>query len=180
MAADDPSRRDNSDKLRQIAFHEAGHAVAAFVIGYSIAGVVIDREPSPGDEASTRHFVELSDMLPVEQMEKSDAENRALFAFAGDAAAMYLMGCRPAGESFDHGCDYWLATAAAWRFFSENRERHAFLEATEDRAHAFVREPLRWHQIQTLAASLLERRDLFGHQVVELLNHAIQTFESSD
>jgi hypothetical protein len=182
MAIVDPSSREDSDKLRRIAYHEAGHTVAAFVFGYSIAGVVIDREPTPGNKADrqARHFVELSHMMPVDEMEKTDAENRAVFAFAGDAAAMHLTGSRPAGELFDHGCDYWVAMSAAWKFFPENRERHAFLEAMEDRAHTFVKEPLRWHQIQTLAAALLERRDMFGHQVVELLKHAVQTFEPAD
>ncbi len=90
---------------------------------------------------------------------------------------MHLLGSRPAGEIFDHGPDYSLALEAAWNFFPENHQRHDFLEEMENRAHAFVREPLRWHQIQALAAALLDWHDITGADVIELLHHAAETFE---
>ncbi len=179
MAPIDPSSRESPEKLRRIAFHEAGHTVAAFVLDHTFTRVVIDREPSPLDESDDqpRHCVDWSDGLLLDEMELHHAEARALFAFAGDAAEMHLVGGRPAGEIFDHGVDYSLAFTAAWKFFPENRQRHAFLEEMEDRAHAFVSEPLRWHQIQTLAAALLDQHDLTRAEVVGLLNHATKTFE---
>ena len=179
MATIDPSNRETSDKLRRIAYHEAGHAVAAFVLGHSISCMVIDNEAFSRDESGdqTRHFVQWSDEVLTDEMELRHAEDRALFAFAGDAADMHLVGDRPAGESFDHGRDYWLAMVAAWKFFPENRQRHAFLEEMEICAHAFVSEPLRWHQIQTLADALLDRHEMTGKEVVDLLNHAAATFE---
>jgi hypothetical protein len=115
-------------------------------------------------------------MMP-EEMELPHAEARAIFAFAGDAAEMYLLGSRPAGEIFAHSADYSLASTGAWKFSAENHQRHAFLEEMEGRAHAFVSEPSRWHQIQTLAAALLDRHEMTGAQVAELLNHAAETYE---
>jgi hypothetical protein len=106
----------------------------------------------------------------------SHAKAQALFAFAGDAAEMRLLGGRPEGEVFDHGRDYSLAITAIWRIFPENRQRHAFLEEMEDRAHTFVGEPLRWHQIQALAHALLDRQEMTGIEVAELLKHATATF----
>ena len=57
---------------------------------------MIDREPSPLDESGgqPRHFVEWSDGMPLDEMELHYAEDRALFAFAGDAAEMHLVGGR--------------------------------------------------------------------------------------
>jgi len=107
----------------------------------------------------------------LEEMELHHAEARALFAFAGDAAEMHLLGGRPDGEIFDHGADYSIAFHAAWKFFPENRQRYSFLDEMEDRAHAFVSEPLRWHQIQTIAAALLERH-AEGCQTLFLVSHS--------
>jgi hypothetical protein len=39
-------------------------------------------------------------------------------------------------------------------------------------------ELLRWHQMRTLAAALFNRRDMTGREVVELLHHATETFDS--
>ena len=96
MTTIDPSSRESPEKLRRIAFHEAGHTVAAFVLEHPITRAVIDREPSPLDESGgqPRHFVEWSDGMPLDEMELHYAEDRALFAFAGDAAEMHLVGGR--------------------------------------------------------------------------------------
>jgi hypothetical protein len=178
MTPIDQSHRETPDQLRKIAYHEAGHAIAAFALGFLIERAVIDHLPSSEDESDgrTRHFVRWSDEAVTDDIALRHAEDRALVAFAGDAAEIYLIGARPEGEWNDHGRDYMVAMAAAWKFFPENRLRHAFLEKMEDRAHAFVREPLRWHQIQTLSAALLERHEMTGIEVVDLLNHAASTF----
>ena len=90
---------------------------------------------------------------------------------------MHLLGSRPEGEIFDHGADYWSAHTAAWNLFAENHQRHAFLEEVEKQAHAFVRKPLRWHQIQTLADALLKQNEMTVMEVASLLNHAAETFK---
>jgi len=159
------------DMLRRIAYHEAGHVVAAIVLGHEVEQVVVD----PGNPTGAKegehpcHFVMWTDGVFSEDMTRPLAENRALFAFAGDAAEMYLIGGRPAGELFEHGQDYGRAFSGAARIFPENRERHAFLDQMEDRARAFVREPLRWRQIQAVAEALLEQHKLTGAEAAELM-----------
>ncbi len=174
-----PLNQETSNELLRFAYHEAGHAVAAFALGHVIECVVIDYDGPPREESGDhpRHFIRWSDEMLVEEMELPHAEARCLFAFAGDAAEMHLIGCRPAGERFDHGRDYWLAMAAAWYLFPENTLRHEFLNKLEQRAHAFVREPLRWKQIQTLASTLIDRREMTGTEVIELLKSTSATFD---
>jgi hypothetical protein len=158
-------------KLRRIAYHEAGHAVAAIVFGHQFDEVLIDpEEPTAGREGKgSGHIANWTDGVLDRDVTMPVAENRALFAFAGDAADMYLIGGRPPGETFDHGGDYWCALSGTERVFPENRERHSFLDRMEDRAREFVREPLRWRQIQALAEALLVRHRLSGTEAAELV-----------
>jgi hypothetical protein len=172
MVDSSTSETHGDDMLQRIAYHEAGHAVAALVLGHQFDEVVIDPEspvaPKTGDR--TPHGLEQwTDGVLIEEMTLPLAENRALFAFAGDAADMHLLGSRPSGEMFDHGSDYCCAFSGTVRMFSENRERHAFLDRMEDRARAFVREPLRWRQIQAVAEALLTRHKLSRTEAAELV-----------
>lgn len=171
MADSNTSETHGDDMLRRIAYHEAGHVVAAVVLGHQFDYVVIDPEspvaPKTGDR--TPHNLMWTDGVLDEEMTLPLAENRALFAFAGDAADMHLIGGRPPGEMFDHGGDYCEAFRGAVRMFPENRERHAFLDRMEDRARAFVREPLRWRQIQAVAEALLTRHKLSGTEAAEII-----------
>lgn len=171
--------QDTSNQLLRFAYHEAGHAVAAFLLGHVIECIVIDYDGPARDESGDhpRHFIRWSDEMLVEDMELPHAEARCLFAFAGDAAEMHLIGRRPPEERFDHGRDYWLAMAAAWHQYPENNLRHEFLDKMEQRAHAFVREPLHWQQIQTLASTLIVRREMTGTEVTELLKSTAATFQ---
>ena len=171
MADNKTSETQGDDMLRRIAYHEAGHVVAAVILEHQFDYVVIDPEspvvPKTGDR--TPHNLMWTDGVLDEELTLPLAENRALFAFAGDAADMHLIGGRPPGETFDHGADYSCAHSGAWRIFPENRERHAFLDRMEDRAREFVREPLRWRQIQAVAEALLVRHRLSGTEAAELV-----------
>jgi hypothetical protein len=171
MAHCNASEKHGDDMLRRIAYHEAGHVVVAVVLGHQFDYVVIDPESpvAPKTSDSTPHNLMWTDGVLEEEMTLPLAENRALFAFAGDAADMHLIGGRPPGETFDHGADYYCALSGVLRIFPENRERHAFLDRMEDHAREFVREPLRWRQIQAVAEALLERHRLSGTEAAELV-----------
>jgi hypothetical protein len=173
MANVDASGTRAEDMLRRIAYHEAGHVVVAIVLGHEVEQVVVD----PGNPTGAKegedpnHFVTWTDGVLSEDITRPLAENRAIFAFAGDAAEMCLIGGRPAGEFFQHGPDYGCAFSGAARIFPENRERHAFLDEMEDRARAFVRDPVRWRQIRAVAEALLERHKLTGAEAAALMAH---------
>lgn len=167
----------NQEKLRRIAYHEAGHVVAAIVVGDHVESVQIDPAALEGETCGkpNPHSTTWQGRLCLADMELPDAEDRALFAFAGDAAEMHLIGGRPVGEVFNNGPDYWTAMKACWKFFPENPQRHHFLDEMEERAQTFVREPLRWLQITTIAEALLERHRLTSSEIDLLLLHATDT-----
>jgi hypothetical protein len=172
MADSKPSETQGADMLRRIAHHEAGHVVATIVLEQQFDYVVIDPDnpvmPKTGDKAT--HYLEnWTDGVPATEMTLPLAENRALHAFAGDAADMHLIGGRPPGETFLHSEDYYLALTGVLWIFPENRERHAFLNRMEDSAREFVQEPLRWRQIQAIAEALLTRHKLSRTEAAEIM-----------
>src|SRR3954453_13327501 len=120
MPSDESPGPEIPGKLQRIAFHEAGHTVAAIVLEYLIKDVKIDPESLGGGKPSERssHCISWAD--GIAPMDLQRARNRALFAFAGDAAEMFLLGGRPLGERFTHFKDYRDAFVAVAEVIPEN------------------------------------------------------------
>jgi hypothetical protein len=127
------------------AYHEAGHAVAARQIGVSIVAVSLD-------ETHTRH--RLRDSAP---------RQRATVSYAGPIAEAEY--CR---LTSDECATLWQD---AWHGDRANIEKLGLTDAERGKARARAQwlVATHWRKIDALATALVERGEMTGDEVNELL-----------
>ena len=131
--------------LRELAFHESGHAVVAALLGQEIEWVVIDLTNGRGEaEPKTNPFCRLD--------EPFESRRRVIIAMAGSAAQCRSIGC---------DLQWTLAGKGDKQLAQDNAERSGdspdnFSIVSEILSHGDV-----WEQVSGLAAVLLRRGRLF-------------------
>jgi hypothetical protein len=156
--------RTRDTRLRRVAVHEAGHAVAAVRFHHGLRRATVE----PGED-SLGHI--LANLLPrsvrraLELEWPTPAQRRRVEGFltmllAGPAAERRLTG------RWNHvhaGQDYADAAYVAMRASRDEADMDRQLEAAEDRGVAFADE--HWFEIEAVAAALAERGTLTGREV---------------
>jgi hypothetical protein len=162
------SRRER--QLRAAAFHEAGHAVAAYHLHVRLRRISIG-----ADEGDALGWLDL--WLPHVTTDDADnirqaqaVERDIVVLLAGAQAERVGLGrssC-PAG-----GVDFYEAMRRAGAICRTSDEISACLRWLQLRAHALVESPT-WRQpIDRLAARLLERRQLGARETRAIISTAI-------
>jgi hypothetical protein len=140
IASQDGSRPSR----RELAFHEAGHAVVAALLGLPIEWVTIDDENGCGQaEPETNPFFRLD--------EPFESRRRVIVAMAGSAAQCLGIGREP----------QWMpASEGDKRLAEDNAERAGFSPDDLSVAITILSRPHVWEKVDRLAAALLEHGQL--------------------
>jgi hypothetical protein len=164
-------------KHESTAYHEAGHAVAAFVLALKIGkrgvSIVADRE---------KDFVGLAH-VPVQVRERPDCavsgrtrlhlEKQAIMSFAGDAAERKFDGRHRFGghRDYQHAAELLALLATSW-------EQHdARIEVARLGARDIVEAT--WSSIQAVAEELLRKKTLNVADVKTIVLRCERELDSS-
>ncbi|HEY5617047.1 MAG TPA: DUF3175 domain-containing protein [Vicinamibacterales bacterium] len=175
-AARPPSGQSRRQRqLIAAAFHEAGHAVAAYHLHVRLRRISIG-----SDEGNALGWLEL--WLPhVTSGEADDIrsahviERHIIVLLAGAQAERIGVGraSYPGG-----GLDFYEAMRRAESICRTSEETSAYLRWLQMRAHSLVERPT-WRQpIEALATRLLERRDLSARETRAIIRGAISAIQS--
>ncbi len=150
-------------RLEATAYHEAGHAYAAWNLGFKLHRVTI--VPTTDETGSTVHANPLHGIeLDVDGSDRARmrAEKAILIALAGPAAQQRY---RPRSWRRNHGAsDFDWATDLALHLCGDGETATAYLKYLDLVARKMVAGP-RWPVIAAVADSLLERGTLSGREV---------------
>ncbi len=154
-------KRRSEREREATAYHEAGHAVAAFEVGAVIHRVsIIQTEDMFGAVESGRPSWLRNDMMHARS--RLWAEARILWTLAGPVTEARHTGRRNrVGASSDYRTCADLALSMCQ---GESEEANALLRWLELRARNLLALPFVWGPVVALAAALLERETLTGRQ----------------
>jgi ATP-dependent Zn protease len=152
-------------ELTRTAYHEAGHAVAAFFEHLAIKSVTV--VPDEGSFGKVKHYRTPSFRPDVNADARTNQRVLAhmLVDLAGPAAEREI-----GGRAFRHATshqDYQNAADLATRLCGSDESVNALLRWVGVCARDLVR--TRWPMIELLAKALLTRRTLNGRQVREVI-----------
>lgn len=155
-------------KLDSIAYHEAGHAVAARRVGCRIKKVsIVPDEDSDGRMTHGPYFKGFHPDWDNSSRVQRRLENMAFVCLAGPAAQRRF---NPHGYRHQHaGQDHHDAMNLLGYMVGSDEELEAYLRLTEVRVTNFVRNPHTWMAIEAVAAALLEREVLTGKATREVI-----------
>ena len=150
-----------------IAYHEAGHALMAVLLGGEVRSVTIepDNDDGPDRQGDTQVLWRRSRMS-----DKQFAEAAIQVSLAGPVAEMIYSGdpYHP-GLIAEWAADWEEAWQAAALLHRDERQRLAFLEQTSIRLHRQLQQNEIWAALAALADNLLAHETLEAEQVEEIV-----------
>lgn len=150
-----------------IAYHEAGHALMAALLGGEVRSVTIepDNDDGPDRQGDTQVLWRRSGMS-----DKQFAEAAIQVSLAGPVAEMIYSGdpYHP-GLIAEWAADWNEAWQSAALIHRDERQRLAFLEQTSIRLHCQLQQDETWAALAALADNLLAHETLEAEQVEEIL-----------
>ena len=156
--------------LQSTAHHEAGHAVAANTCSIATRKLsIIPKDGSHGRFTPGPYIIGIKklEFCEVTPRVQRTLENRALISLAGPAAERRF---NPKGYRRIYGKgDYDHACMMLERASHSDSELKTYFRLIEIRAEKLVENPLQWLQIQGVAKALLERGELSGKMVKEVI-----------
>ena len=155
-------------KIEKVAYHEAGHAMASWVLKIQFSEVSIISD----DESEGR----VTNRLPDSFFDDSNVnrqrrlfEKHILILLAGGLAEEKLT----RQEDIDgNASDYKSAAELALRTTGSEAEANAFLLRLTERARNMVDLPTYWAAIEALAAVLLHSKKLSARKAREIMRQA--------
>jgi ATP-dependent Zn protease len=161
--------RTKTASLRATAYHEAGHAVMAWILGVKIRSATIAPEREAGIAGSVSHEKVLIGKFPEaidSDRQRIRAEKLIMVSLAGPIAQV-LYNPRSfrryhAGFDWDRALD--LSTMCTESI--STTERH--IEYLEARTKDHLRNPEKWKLVKKLADELLATRTVDGVRIAEL------------
>jgi hypothetical protein len=146
----EPASAPDGDRLsrRDLAIHEAGHAIVAALLGQKILWVSIAEENggSGQTEPITNHFLRLD--------EPFESRRRVIIAMAGSAAQCIAAGCNPRWLPSSSGTDKSLA--------EENSERAECSADDFSAVTKILRNSEVWEKVESLAEVLLLQNEILS------------------
>jgi ATP-dependent Zn protease len=152
---------------RAVAFHEAGHAVVAYRLGVEVEYVTIV------PDHFARAHVALGDLFWAHGRgsDRANLERAIKIDLAGPLAEVRALGRRRGGRT-----DYERASGLA-RYLAGAAGEREFLRHMERRIRALIE--CYWSEIERVAAALLERDELRGAEVKDVIE-APRRLEAED
>lgn len=151
------------------AYHEAGHALMAIVVGARVRSVTIDPD---WDDGPSRH-ADTQVEWPVDEFEQPEfCEKSVQVALAGPVAEMIYT-----GDPFHPGLvsewagDWKTAWQAAESIIPADRKRLSYLEQSSIQLHSVLSSENYWEAIAAIADELLAHETLEGHILEQIVDH---------
>ncbi|MHA1554171.1 MAG: hypothetical protein ACTSU0_07150 [Alphaproteobacteria bacterium] len=154
--------------LESAAYHEAGHAVAAWRCRVRTKSLSIVPEPdSAGRHIRHPYFGGINLEIDSSPRAQRRVENMALVCCAGPAAQRRF---EPKRFRIYHAQGDWYEAINLLSYLTDDDEvLSAHFKLIDLRARKFVAVPFNWMLIENLAAALLDRRQLTGKEVRAVL-----------
>jgi ATP-dependent Zn protease len=150
-----------------IAYHEAGHALMAILLGGEVRLLTIepDNDDGPDRQGDTQVLWRRSGMS-----DREFAETAVQVNLAGPVAEMIYLGdpYHP-GLIAEWAADWEDAWQAAERIHRDERQRLEFLERMSVQLHRRFRQEQMWAALAALADNLLAHETLEAEQVEEIV-----------
>jgi len=153
------------------AYHEAGHALVAFLLGGRVSQVTIDPDSADGP---SRHGDTQVLWRPAGISDKEFAKITVKVSLAGPVAEMIY-----SGDPFHPGtvpewaADWRDAWQAAMLLKPSERQRMEYLEQVSIQLHHRLQEGATWEALASLADNLLAHETLDAEQVEEIVREWI-------
>ncbi len=159
--------------LQSTAYHEAGHAVAAWHVHVPTKDLsIIPDDSSLGRHFSGPYFTGVNPEFDDSPRCQRRLENKALVCLAGPAAQRRF---NPHGYRHYHGkSDYRQAVDLLSYIAPEPEELGAYIGLIKIRARNFVGRPDMWAAIEAVAAALLDRGEIPGKEIKPIILQACQ------
>lgn len=167
-----------SKSLEATAYHEAGHAVAAWRLGVGLSKQALSIVPNEDSVGRINHS---NPLFRVDlEMDKSDrarlrAEKVAQICLAGGVAQR-----RFNARSYRHAHikpDLHEAVNVLG-YFAEGDELEAYLRLIQVRARHMFNRPFVWRCVQALAGALLARKQLSAREVKRIIHATVLPLRS--
>jgi hypothetical protein len=170
------TRQQTAKRLRETAYHEAGHAVAAFRL--SVPFRYVDVIPEADRLGVLMHYqwvrseafrLALADVGELTLRQQDCVERHIIVTLAGGAAVRRLVPKSNVGDESDiHD-----AVNFAARIVGEAEVLKPYVAYMFARAEAFVHSPLNWMLIERLAEKLIEEHRIDGRTARAFLRQTI-------
>jgi ATP-dependent Zn protease len=138
------------------AFHEAGHAIVAHLLGYRVIRIQLDPKPRvdiPELELDVANF---------NDAERDDRRKRLVVRYAGHVSQFYFSGVKDEVNSrADFKCNEWNATLLA----DDGDAAQELLDKSMQDAQQLLKVSHHWKAVQELARELVKRRNIEGEEL---------------
>ena len=158
--------------LESTAYHEAGHAVAAWRYGVRTKRLSIVPEPSfAGQHVRHPYFGGINQEWGSSPRAQRRVENMVLVCCAGPAAQRRF---NPKGfRNYHAEGDWYQAINLLSHLTGDDEILSAYFKLIDLRARKFVAQPSVWPLIEGLAETLLEREHLTGMEVRAIISDSM-------
>lgn len=149
------------------AYHEAGHALMATILGARVLSVTIEPD---WDDGPARH-ADISVEWPLDRFtEKQLREKMVLVALAGPVAEMIHSGdpYHP-GLVAEWSADWQMAWEAAEPIVPDHRQRLTYLEQRSIQLYRLLERDDHWAALAAVVDNLLAHETLEGEMVEEII-----------
>ncbi|QDU77448.1 ATP-dependent zinc metalloprotease FtsH [Bremerella volcania] len=145
------------------AYHEAGHALLAIVVGARVRHVSLIPEWDDGAD----RFAEIQVEWPIDQFTTRELHQKMIMvALAGPVAEMIHTG-EPYHPGFigEWASDWQAAWQSAERFISDRQKRMSFLEKATNDLYSLLSQDHYWAALAAIVDELVAHETLDGEQV---------------
>ena len=157
--------------LEQVAYHEAGHAVACVRLGRAFRyATIVPKEDSLGHVLYTSFGASFRPGIDVSSKTERIIDRQVLIALAGMAADRRFVGrrnWRGARSDLDH------ATEFGSFLHGDDEVLSKYVEYKLAQADSMMRAPIVWVQVEAVAAALLDRQHLAAVEIRRICLAAI-------
>lgn len=163
-------------RLERTAYHEAGHAVAAFLMRRRVLSVTIVPDEDAGSLGHNRYGV-LPNIHPDYEIDSRTVrviEREIVVSLAGWAAEARLDASARREASYLGDDDWHKAYDLATYVTGSPEEMEAYVNWLWVRAKYMIALPPQWAAVKGLASDLLERRRIGGRRVREVIKTAMR------
>jgi hypothetical protein len=165
-------RRDRAARqLSTTAYHEAGHAVADWKLGFKIRQVTIVPKGGAAGSVTGLKTLRISYGGGVKGESIGRYHDRRTACRRGSTASIQAA----RRQKYQLASDYTAAANFLLSLHGEEKERDCAVKYLRARTRNFINNTINWRIIEDLAKALLERRTLTGEEVNDVLRASQRT-----